>query len=46
MTRALPLILAILWPAPAPVEPSGVTGWRLWQTLTERHGRPLRIELR
>ena len=27
MTRALPLILAILWPAPAPVEPSGVTGW-------------------
>lgn len=27
MTRALPLLLVILWPAPAAPEPSGVTGW-------------------
>ena len=27
MTRAALLMAVILWPAPAPVEPQGITGW-------------------
>ena len=37
MTRAALLMAVILWPA---------ASWRLWERLTDEHGRPLEIELR